>query len=150
MTPLDLTERPPRSCREELSGIIFLPRAIDKVRGSLPGGTMGVYLNLSPDVPTMSSLFYRRMGITHEEFVAAVAEAEDDAAVATWLRSRIEESAVAKLKAQMLAIRVGDLAPEALPTVHRLYPGAATAAPTMPLVDLIDADDAAMFGTAQA
>jgi hypothetical protein len=149
MTPLDLTQRPPRPCREELAGIIFLPRAIDKVRGSLPGGNMGTYLNLSPDVPTMSSLFYRRMGITHDEFVAAVAEASDDDAVAAWLHSRVEESAIAKLKSQIMAIHVGDLAPEALPTVHRLYPAAATAAPAMLLVDLIDADDAAMFGTAQ-
>jgi hypothetical protein len=147
MEPLDLTQRPPRSCREELGGIIFLPRAIDKVRAELPGGNIGAYLNLSPDVPTMSSLFYRRLGITHEEFVAAVAEAPDDDAVATWLHARIEPTAPTKLKSQMLSIHLGDLPAESLPTVHHLYPAAATSPSEMLLIDLIDADDTAVFAT---
>jgi hypothetical protein len=41
MTPLNLTVHPPRVPRAELDGLIFLPRTIDKVRATLPGGDIG-------------------------------------------------------------------------------------------------------------
>jgi hypothetical protein len=145
MTPLDLTLGPPRPCRAELDGIIFLPRAIDKVRAALPGGNLGLYLNLSPDVATLSSLFYRRMGITHDEFSAAVAEAADEAAVAAWLRARIDERAVEKFTQQLLGLKLGGLPEDGRQTVHELYRGAASAPDDTLLIDLIDADDAALF-----
>ncbi len=144
MTPLDLRLHPPRPCRAELDGIIFLPRAIDKVRASLPGGHMGAYLNLA-SIPTMSSLFYHRLGIAHEEFAAAVARADDDAEVAAWLRARVDDAAVAKLRNQLLALRLGALALEARAGVNALYSGGSAASDEMLLIDLIDEDDAAAF-----
>jgi len=123
---------------------MFLPRAIDKVRATLPGGNIGLYLNLA-DTPTLSLLFYRRMGITHEEFSAAVASAADDGEVVAWLRARIDEQAVEKFTRQLLAIQLGGIPPEARESVLKYYPAAATASDETPLVDLIDADDAALF-----
>jgi hypothetical protein len=145
MSPLDLTQHPPRPCRAELDGIVFLPRAIDKVRAALPGGKLGSYLNLKEEIPTLSGLFYRRMHVSHEEFTAAVASAETDADVAAWLRTRIDDRAVEKFTAQLLAIRLGGIPEEGRPAVRAYYPGAAEASDDMLLVDLIDADDAAMF-----
>jgi hypothetical protein len=145
MTPLDLSQGPPRPCRAELDGIVFLPRAIDKVRAALPGGNLGLYLNLSPGIATLSSLFYRRMGITHDEFSAAVAEAADDAAVVAWLRARIDDRAVEKFTQQLLGLKLGSIPEDGRRTVDELYRAAASAPADTLLVDLIDADDAAIF-----
>ena len=145
MTPLDLTQHPPRSCRAEVDGIIFLPRAIDKVRATLPGGNIGSYLNLKDEIPTLSGLFYRRMRITHEEFASAVASAESDADVVAWLRARIDDRAVEKFTAQLLSIRLGGIPEEGRPALQVYYPAAKQAPDDMLLVDLIDADDAAAF-----
>ncbi len=55
MTPLDLTQRPPRSCRAELDGI-QLPRAIDKARAELPGRNRRTSAS-DPGIVTMSGVF---------------------------------------------------------------------------------------------
>jgi hypothetical protein len=145
MKALDLSQRPPRPCRAELGGITYLPRAIDKVRGALPGGNPGEYFSLYDEVPTLSALFYRRMGITHDEFAAVVASAESEADVLAWLRSRADDAAVEKFTRQLLGLRFGGIPDEGKSTVRSLYPGAAHASDDTLLVDLIDADDAAMF-----
>jgi len=144
MEPLDLTTRPPRATRDELDGIMFLPRAIDKVRSSLPGGKSGTYLSLMGSVPTLSSLFYRCMGITHEAFTDAVAAAPDEAAIVAWLRPQIPQGGVEKLKSRLLGTTLGDLG-QARAAVNALYPAAATTSDQTLLIDLIDADDAALF-----
>src|ERR1039458_3327751 len=38
MKPMTLSDKPPRKPRAELAGVVFLPRSIDKVRATLPGG----------------------------------------------------------------------------------------------------------------
>lgn len=43
MKPLDLTKTSPRSPREQLVGLVFIPRTIDKMRALLPGGNPGKY-----------------------------------------------------------------------------------------------------------
>lgn len=43
MKPLDLTKTSPRSPREQLVGLVFIPRTIDKTRALLPGGNPGKY-----------------------------------------------------------------------------------------------------------
>jgi hypothetical protein len=145
MTPLDLTKAPPRPCRAELDGIVYLPRAIDKVRAALPGGNLGQYLNVRADIPTLSALFYRRMGLTHEEFVAAVSEAADEDAVVAWLRARVDSTNVEKFARQYLGIRLGDLDAESFAALREFCPNAGEVEKGTFLIDFIDADDAAMF-----
>jgi len=146
MDPLDLTRRAPRPCREELGGIAFLPRAIDKVRASLPGGGLGVYFNNRDDaVPTVSGLFYQRMGVTHEEFTAAVASAVDDAEVLAWLRARIDDERIAKWHRQLFGVRLADVPAEDRARVIAYYPVATKVPPETLMIDIIDRDDAEMF-----
>ncbi len=145
MTPLDLTQRPPRSCRAELDGIAYLPRAIDKARAELPGGNLGAYLVLHPGIVTMSGLFYRRMGITPEEFAAAVRDAATEDDVAAWLRPRIDAEKLAKWHRQLLEIRVCDVPSPAKEIMLDNHPGAKGMPDTTYLVDMFDADDAALF-----
>ena len=145
MTPLDLTQRPPRSFRAELDGIAYLPRAIDKTRADLPGGNLGAYLILSDEVVTMSAMFYRKMGITHEEFAAAVASAESDDDVAAWLRARVDATQVDGWHARLFGIHLSDIPEATLARVLERHPAGKTMPTSTLLVDVIDADDAEMF-----
>lgn len=95
MGPLDLTKQPPRSAREELDGIAYLPRAIDKIRAEFPGGNLGQYVVLGNDGATVTGRFYRATGITHSELVDAVKSAPDDAGVAVWLHARLSAKTIA-------------------------------------------------------
>jgi hypothetical protein len=147
LTPLDLTRQAPRAARAEIDGIVFLARAIDKARASLPGGNLGSYFFFAPRVPTMSGMFYQRLGIAHDDFVAAVTAAENDDDVAAWVRARAGEPAIEKLRSQLLGIRMGLIPPESRAVVNALYPAGAAAGDDMLLVDLIDEDDAAIFAS---
>ncbi len=75
MTPLDLTLAPPRSAHAEAAGIVFLPRTIDKIRATLPGGKLGEY-----NVGGFSETMIEELGLTVASLTAAVADAatEDD------------------------------------------------------------------------
>jgi hypothetical protein len=146
MTPLDLTQRPPRSPRAELDGIAFLPRAIDKCRAELPGGKLGSYLNLDPEIVTWSSLFYRRMGITHDEFVAVVAAADSEDEIVAWLRARIDDAKLAKWHALLLGTRLCDIPEEVRARVRERHPVAATMPETALMCDIFEADDAQLSG----
>ena len=145
MTPLDLTQRPPRPLRAELDGIAYLPRAIDKARASLPGGDLGVYLIMSDEVVTMSAMFYRKMGTTADEFAGVVASAEDDHAVAAWLRARVEPEQIDGWHKRLFGIHLSDIPEPALARVLERHPAGRTMPASTLLVDVIEADDAEMF-----
>jgi hypothetical protein len=81
MTPLNLTKAPPRAPRAELDGLMFLPRSIDKVRASLPGGDLGVYT-----IPGFTEMMLEKLGVSVADFTATVAQAQTDADVAVYLR----------------------------------------------------------------
>jgi hypothetical protein len=81
MEPLDLTTSRPRKARDEVAGIVFLPRSIDKARASLPGGALGEYT-----IPGFTETMLKHFGITVNDFTAAVGDAANDDAVATWVK----------------------------------------------------------------
>jgi len=68
MRPLDLSIAPPRAPRETLAGVVFLPRTIDKVRATLPGGAIGAYT-----IPGFSAMMLKTLGIDVDAFTDAVA-----------------------------------------------------------------------------
>ena len=71
MEPLDLTVRPPRGCYEELDGLMFMPRTIDKIRAMLDGGKKGEYI-INAQVTGISGFLLERLGITEAELREAV------------------------------------------------------------------------------
>ncbi len=71
----------PRSGRETLGGIVFLPRAIDKMRAYI-NGTAGEY-NATRG---MSARVFDLFGVTAEQFEQAVRENPTDEGVLEWLR----------------------------------------------------------------
>jgi hypothetical protein len=81
MKPLDLSEGHPRSTRAELSGIVFLPRSIDKFRASLAGGNLDGYT-----IEGFTGRMLETLGITPEALRSVVAEAKTDEDVASYVR----------------------------------------------------------------
>jgi hypothetical protein len=145
MTPLDLSKQSPRSSHERVDGVAYLARAIDKARAELPGGNLGPYIVLRPDLPTISSLFYYRTGIVHDEFVAAVAAAESEAAVGAWVRGHASDEQLEKWNAQILNTKLSDLPAPALTRVYDAHPAASHMPLETLLIDVFDADDRSMF-----
>lgn len=74
MTAKDLREEPPRRWSEELGGIAWLPRMIDKARAAM-SGTLGDYLyGQSP----FDQGLLRALGISYREFTTIVRRAGED------------------------------------------------------------------------
>jgi hypothetical protein len=63
-------------------GIIFLPRSIDKVRATLPGGNLGQY-----SIAGFTHMMLEMLNISIDSFTVAIAKAEDDDAVAAFVRA---------------------------------------------------------------
>src|SRR5579864_6149180 len=96
MEPLDLRTRPPRGPREKLDGLTMLPRTIDKLRASLPGGNLNGYR-----VAGMSARLLAGLGVEEDAIRAAVAAAPDEDAVAAWLRERVDTAQYAALSERL-------------------------------------------------
>jgi hypothetical protein len=139
MKPLDLTKQPPRSTREQLAGIYFLPRTIDKMRALLPGGNIGSY-----KIDGISTRILSTIGISPDDLQAEVARAASDDEVAAWV---LEHSDLSKHEEanQVAAQRsINDVAPENMDRIRQMYPDYDKIASGL-LFDIIDADDAEMF-----
>jgi hypothetical protein len=72
----------PRSGREQLGGIVFLPRTIDKMRAFV-NGTQGEYNSHRG----LSSRVFNLFGVTAEQFEQAVRENPTDEGVLQWLQT---------------------------------------------------------------
>jgi len=137
MNPLDLTLGPPRAPRAALAGVVFLPRTIDKVRATLPGGAAGEY-----NIPGFSQMMFDTLGIEADAFRAAVADAENDDAVAAFVNASTTPDRVATWNAFVLnrLPRGGDrnAALESYPWLHER--------PDLILaIDVIEEDDRRHF-----
>lgn len=80
---MDLTKQPPRSPYEQLGGITFLPRTIDKMRAHI-AGTVGEYRATSGFSTQLFDLF----GVTPEEFEEIVKANETDEQILKVLMER--------------------------------------------------------------
>ena len=89
MEALDLTKAPPRAPREELAGIRFLPRSIDKFRAKLPGGHLGEYL-----IEGLTTVMLDALGITIAAFTDAVREAKSDNDIAAFVKAHAKPGGI--------------------------------------------------------
>jgi hypothetical protein len=92
---MDLTKAYPRSPREQLADMMYLPRAIDKARAQL-NGKLGEYIYYGC---RFNVKLFNTLGVTDDEFLDAVRTASDDDAVLEWISDfvRPERQAIAKL-----------------------------------------------------
>jgi hypothetical protein len=138
MTPLDLTQGPPRSPREELEGLCMLPRMIDVARAKLPGGDVGQY----QIGRGMSGLVLGAFGMSAESFVEIVRKAGSDADVAAALGRKVEVARRA-VGARLGRATVADVPSDLKRSFQEFY--GADIPSDRRVFDVLEADDRRMF-----
>ena len=141
MEPLDLEARPPRGPREQMLGLYFLPRTIDKIRAELPGGKIGGYLVAES---TMSSYLLHKIGVPLDELRAIVARAANEDEVVAWLRPRIDPAVVEQVNAKLLGSRIDAATPERQELIRQRHPVLAERPEIVNAFEMLEADDAAV------
>ena len=79
----DLTERPPRSPRVRLGGLVLLPRVLDKCRATLAGKN-GEYTFNCP----LDQRFFAFIGLEAEAFKEEVAKGKGDWEMLEWIQEK--------------------------------------------------------------
>lgn len=145
MQPLDLGNAPPRGCYCELDGLMLLPRTIDKLRAQLPGGNAGGYFINGTQMRGISGYLLHRLGVTEAELYDAVRAADDERAVAAWLRERTDPHEYPAINETLRRIKPKHSENEAL--FRAEYRETLEAQPDLQyIVDIVDADDRRRFG----
>lgn len=145
MEPLDLTLHPPRSCYEELDGLVLLPRTIDKLRAFLPGGNPGGYI-INGRIKGISGYLLERLGVSEDEIREAVAQARTEEDVAAWLRTRTDAAQYPAINATLRAIKPKHA--EKPDVFAEMYAETLAAHPELErIMDIIEADDRRAFGS---
>ncbi len=135
MRDMDLTTGFPRSPRDELDGIMLLPRAIDKARAQLEG-KLGEYKYYGCRLNTR---LFNTLGVTDDEFLDAVRRSPDDNAVMEWIREyvRPERDKVEKLNQWVLNNEPADKEREEFCSeLERIDPGNDSVKTWTELIDL--------------
>lgn len=140
MEALDLRTHPPRGPRERLAGLVFLPRAIDKLRATLPGGDCGGYFPYRG----LSELFAHLTGIDLQELREVIAQAACESDVETWVAQRIDEQIAGKSN-HVLSGFTNQKIPESYRPLFESAASAALRERYPNLFDLLEADDALSF-----
>jgi hypothetical protein len=93
----DLRVHPPRPALEQLGGIYFLARTVDKTRAKIQG-TLGPY-KIQPGI---SGYIFEALGITEDQFTDAVRNATSDADVAAWLAAHTDAAKIPALNEMLI------------------------------------------------
>lgn len=144
MDPLDLRNKPPRSCYSELDGLMLMPRTIDKLRAQLPGGDPGIYF-INGKIKGISGYLLDRLGIAEADLLEAVERAASEGAVAAWLRERSDAAHYPAINATLRRIKPKHAEDEAY--FRSEYAETMREHPELEfIVDIVDADDRRRFG----
>ena len=140
MEPLDLTRRPPRGPREQLLGLAFMPRTIDKICAQLPGGNLGGYV---VDLPHGVSVYLlKKINVDLAELKAVVARAADETEVAAWLADHADLSDIAGVNARLESLTIDRLRPHDRALVEAYHPILRERSDLHFFFDIFEADDA--------
>jgi len=138
MTPLDLSNQPPRSPHSELDGVVFLPRSIDKARAHLPGGSRNEY-----NVSGLTTTMLGRFGISPDDFVAEVGAAASEADVVAFVRRHVSQTTIEEWNA-WIKVRQ-PRGNRNLPEVLEIYPWLTDRPDLMNVLDILAEDDRRFF-----
>lgn len=143
MKPLDLRQRPPRSCYVELDGLILMPRTIDKLRGRLSGGDPGIYF-INGKIRGISGYLLERLGVAEQALYDAVAACDTEDQVAAWLRERTDPSQYPAINETLRRIKPKHAEDEAW--FRQEYAETLALHPELKfIIDIVDADDRRRF-----
>lgn len=140
MTGLDLRLHAPRGPRERLDGLLFMPRTIDKIRATLPGGHLGPY----HVVVGMSPMLLSIISVELADLRGAVMEADEDDDVAAWLRAHADVSQYQRANDALSEWRHESIADEHRAHFESLYPEYLRTRYAVAF-DLIEADDRELY-----
>jgi hypothetical protein len=140
LEPLDLTHRPPRGPREKAANLVFLPRAIDKLRATLPGGNLGQYFPYYG----LSALFAHLTTIDLHELRDVIEHAASEEEVVAWVQGRITPETISKCNHVMNTFTQAKIPPDYRQTFERVAP-AHLRAQYDNVFDLLEADDRYAF-----
>lgn len=140
MDALDLTARPPRSPRAPLGqlDLFLIARTVDKLRATLPGGSLGAYR-----IPGFSAYLLEKLGISEDALRDVVARAQSDAEIGAWVREHTDAAAYPEINASFEKATIRDRLHE--PEFLESYPIAKSLPPEMSRLDMLAADDEATF-----
>ena len=142
MMSLDLRIRPPRGPREQLDGLVFMPRTIDKIRATFPGGHLGPY----HITPGMTQMLLAIIDVQLPALRDAVSLANSDDDVAAWLRTHADSSQYGRANAVLGEWRHANIPEDHRAHFEALYPEyLRTSYPVA--FDLIEADDRELYPT---
>jgi Domain of unknown function (DUF5069) len=113
-------------------------RTVDKIRATLPGGNIGEY-----QITGFSSSLLNALGIAESVLRKAIAEAQSDAEIATWIRKHSDPARYAEINAKLEGRTVGERLND--PEFLQRYPNARKLPPETPRLDHLIADDAEAF-----
>ncbi len=139
----DLRTHPPRGPREQLAGLVFLPRQIDKARAKLQG-TLGLY-KLGGG---LGGYFFEWLGITEEQFTEAVRGARSDDDVAAWIAAHCDTTRFAGINERLTQRGIRDAEHRA--AVLPRYPILAEYPELRNWFEIFEADDVWTFDPANA
>jgi hypothetical protein len=137
MEALDLTKQPPRSPYEKLDGLYMMPRTLDKLRATLPGGKAGDY-----HVDGLSRRLLDAIGVKEEDLLKAVASARSDDDVAAWLLQHADHSKYDEINRVLSQRSYEDIVDK--DSFNKKYPQARSSKYKL-LFDLVLEDDRANF-----
>ena len=140
MDALDLRIRPPRSPRERLDGLVFMPRTIDKIRATLRGGHLGPYHVF----PGISQMLLAIVAVDLSSLRQAISSARSDLDVAQWLKTHADTSQYPRANAALTEWRHETLPEDRRAAFESAYPDYLRA--RYPIAfDLIEADDRELY-----
>lgn len=138
MEPLDLSKAPPRSPKLQLDGLAMLPRTIDKLRATLPGGNPGVY-----KIEGFSKRLLDTIAVSEDDLRDAVRDAKSDDDVVEWLREHADTSKYEEFTRYISKRSLDDVKDKA--AFMERYPILKRRPDIYYLADMLEADDAEMF-----
>ena len=116
----------------------MLPRTIDKLRATLPGGNAGSYR-----IEGLSGRLLGWLGVDEDAIRAAVATAETDDDVSAWLRQHTDATKYAEFSRRLDERTVDDVEDKA--RLNRLYPWWPQSG-LRKILDILEEDDRRSFG----
>lgn len=138
MEPLDLSKAPPRGPKLQLDGLAMLPRTIDKLRATLPGGNPGVY-----KIEGFSKRLLDTIAVSEDDLRDAVRDAKSDDDVVEWLRDHADTSKYEEFTQYISKRSLDDVKDKA--AFMERYPILKRRPDIYYLADMLEADDAEMF-----
>lgn len=122
---------------------MLMPRTIDKLRATLPGGNPGVYFVIGK-IKGISGYLLERLGVAEDELREAVRDAASEEDIARWLRERTDPAGYSAINQTLRRIRPKHAEDETY--FRSVYAETLAQHPDLEfIVDIIEADDRRLF-----